>query len=224
MKVLIFDSGVLINLSMSGLLDVLENLKKGFDGKFIITEPVRYETIDRPVGIERFELGALRVESLINSGIIEMASSLGVDDSELKRHTKEMLDQANHLMQLRTGWTHLVDEAEVSCLALSSMLTEKGIENLVAIDERTMRTICENPEHLEMIMSSKLHENVHLVNPEYAGFSKFRVIRSSEIVYVAYKKGLIELTGNKVLEALLYATKYHGTSISFEEINILKKM
>jgi hypothetical protein len=56
-------------------------------------------------------------------------------------------------------------------------------------------------------------------------FSKFKFIRSSELVYVAYKKGIINLGNNKkVLEALLYATKFKGSSISFEEINELKRL
>jgi hypothetical protein len=41
---------------------------------------------------------------------------------------------------------------------------------------------------------------------------------------VAYKKGLIRLQGKKVLEAVLYATKFKGTAISFEEIETLKKL
>lgn len=224
MKVLIFDSGALINLSMNGLLYVLEDLKKKFNGKFIITEPVKYETVDRPLGIERFELGAIEVKNLIDSGVLEMPASLNIDQTELRKLTKEFFDQANHLMQIHGNWTQLVAEAEMSCLALSAILNEKGIENMVAIDERTTRTMCENPAHLERLMSEKLHQPVKLVNPDYEGFSKFRFIRSSELIYVAYKKGIIKLNGNKVLEALLYATKFKGSSISFEEINILKKM
>lgn len=224
MKVLIFDSGVLINLSMNGLLYVLEELKSKFDGKFIITEPVKYETVDRPIGIQRFELGALRVKNLIDAGVIEMSSSLGIDNDDLKKRTSFLLDEANHLMQIKGAWAHVVDEAEISCLALSSILEEKGIETMIAIDERTTRMMCENPDHLEIIMSQKLHQTVHLVNPDYTGFSKFKMIRSSELIFVAYKKGMVKLKGDKVLESLIYATKFHGSSISFDEINALKKM
>jgi len=55
-------------------------------------------------------------------------------------------------------------------------------------------------------------------------FSKFKFIRSSEIVYAAYKKGIIKIKGKKALEALLYATKFKGAAISFEEIDILKRL
>lgn len=224
MKVLIFDSGTLINLSMNGLLDVLKDLKKNFDGKFIVTDSVKYETVDRPIGIERFELGALRISNLINEGILETVKSLEVNNDEIKIRTKKFLEESNRTIQIRGSWVNIVSEAEMSCLALSSILTEKNIENLIAIDERTTRMLYENPGNLERVMSQKLHQKVTLVNEEFVLNNKFRFIRSSELVFAAYKKGLINLEGKNVLEALLYATKFKGSSISNEEIEILKKL
>ena len=72
MKILIFDSGTLINLSMNGMLDLLERLKSIWNGKLIITSQVKYEIIDRPLEVERFELGALRVQSLLFHNVLEM--------------------------------------------------------------------------------------------------------------------------------------------------------
>ncbi len=223
-KVLIFDSGPLINLSMNGLLYILEELKKKFDGKFIITDSVKYEVVDRPVGIHRFELGALRVEHLLDSGILELPSSLGISESDLKKETQRFMEEINHKAKFMGNWINLVSEAEMSCLALSKKLTEKGIKNIIAIDERTTRILCENPESLEKIMEEKLHHNIDMVSKDFAEFENFAFIRSSEIVYVAYKKGLVDIEGKKVLEALLYATKFHGSSISFEEIEELSKL
>ena len=223
MKVLIFDSGALINLSMNGLVYILEGLKKNFDGKFIITEEVKGETIDRPIGIQRFELGALQIQNLIDTGILEMPSSLDVDENQLKKETKRIMNDANNTMQIRGQPVHLVEEAEMSCVALSSELRKRGFDTLIAIDERTTRMLCENPYNLEKIMSEKLHQNVKLTSDSSGIFGKCNFIRSSELVYAAYKKGLIKLAGKKVLEALLYATKYKGASISLEEIDTLKK-
>ncbi len=221
MKVLIFDSGTLINLSMNGLLDILEKLKTGFQGKFVITKAVKYEIIDRPLGIERFELGALRIRALLDSGILEMSSSL-VADSHLEKETQRILDLGNHYLQARGKWISLMNEAEASCLALSSELSRRGIENIIAIDERTTRVLGENPDNLQQLMSDKLHQRVEILG-NITPFSIYKFIRSSELVYVAYKKDIINLKGDKVLEALLYATKFKGSAISFEEINILKK-
>ncbi|MBX4212429.1 hypothetical protein KW787_03185 [Candidatus Pacearchaeota archaeon] len=224
MKVLIFDSGPLINLSMNGLLDTLRLLKKSFDGKFIIPPAVKYEVVDRPLGVLRFELGALIVQSLIEQGVLEMPSSLGIDEEELKKDTNELMDLANHYVQVKERWVPIVSEAEMSCLALSSILSKKGVENIIAIDERTTRILSENPENLEKLMSDRMHERAKIVAQDFAPFSHYRFIRSSELVYVAYKKGIISLKGKKVLEALLYATKYKGAAISFEEIEQLKKL
>lgn len=224
MKALIFDSGTLINLSMNGLLEILYKLKKIWSGKLIITPDVKYEIIDRPIGVLRFELGALRIQNLLNKGILEMPSVFNIDENELKKETLQFEDIANHFMQANGKWINLVSDAEMSCLALSEMLSKKGIENLIAIDERTTRILCENPASLERLMSEKLHQNVKMVANDFKIFSKYKFIRSTELVFVAYKKNLIELEGKKALEALLYATKFKGSSVSFEEIEELKKI
>lgn len=110
MKALIFDSGALINFSMNGLLDVLENLKKDCDCKFLITREVKYEVIDRPIGIYRFELGAVRVQNLIDSGVIEMPSSLELKDEEISSKTKELMEIANRSVQIGGKWVNIVSE------------------------------------------------------------------------------------------------------------------
>lgn len=224
MKVLIFDSGPLINLSMNGLLYLLEELKKNFDGKFIITEAVKHEVLDRPAGIPRFELGALRIEYLLTKKVLEMPSSLNIPEEKIKRKTKEFMDIANHFIRVKGKWLDLVSDAEMSCLAISSELREKGIDNVIALDERTTRLLCENPQNLEKTISERMHEKAKMVAKDLNIFKQFRVIRSPEIVYVAYKKGLVKISGKKVLEALLYATKYKGSAVSFEEIDEIKKL
>lgn len=223
-KALIFDSGTLINLSMNGLLDILEKLKINCDCKFLVTREVKYEIIDRPIGIYRFELGALRVQNLIDQGVLEMPQSLGIKDEEISSKMRELMDIANRSVQIGGKWVKIVSEGEMSCLALSAKLSEIGIENLIAIDERTTRVLSENPENLQKLMSDKMHRNVHVEEGKLKDFSNFRFIRSSELVYAAYKKGAISLKGKKVLESLLYATKFKGAAISFEEIDVLKKM
>lgn len=223
-KALIFDSGTLINLSMNGLLDLLPALKEQFKGKFLITKNVKYETVDRPIGIKRFELGALQVQNLIDSGTLELPSSIGVSEETLNSSTNELMDIANHYLQVKGQWVQIVSPAEMSCLALSSELKKQGIMSIIAIDERTTRLLAEKPQNLEQLMSEKIHQRVQLVASNFTIFSQYRFIRSSEIVYVAYKKGLIPLKGKKVLEALLYATKFKGSAISIQEIEELKKL
>ena len=224
MKVLILESGTIINFSMNGLTHVIEELKKNFDGKFIITSQVKHETIDRPLKVPRFQLEALRVKDLLDNKIIELPSSLGISEEEISKETNRLMEIANHTIKQNGQWIKIVSDAEISCLAISSILTKKGINNIIAIDERTTRILSEKPENLKKIIDKKMHTNVELNLHHTEEFSKFKFIRSTELVYVAYKKGLIHLKDPKALEAALYATKFKGSSVSFEEIDALKKL
>lgn len=224
MKTLILDSGTIINFAMNGLLYIFEEIKKNNNVKMLITNQVKYETIDRPIGVPRFELEALRIKSLLDANVIEMPESVGVQSQEIEKGTKEFMEIANHIIKANNAFIKIVSEAEMSCLALSKILSKRKIENIIAIDERTTRLLSEKPENLEKIMSDKLHHKIILDKEKCSVFSEFKFIRSTEIAYVAYKKGFLKISGPKALEAALYATKFKGSSVSFEEINELKKL
>ncbi len=224
MKLLIFDSGPLINLSMNGLLGILEKLKTHFKGKMVITPPVRAEVCERPSRIPQFELGALSINALIEKKVIELPESIGINAKQLEVQTRNAMDCANHSFRADNHWITLVSDAEMSCIALAQLAKKEGHEPLLVIDERTARLLCEAPENIERLMASKLHRPVIMEKRCSTEFRNLSCIRSSELVYAAYKKGLISLTDQKTLEALIYATKYKGAAISWEEINILKKL
>ena len=224
MKALIFDAGALINLSMNGLLYILEDMKKDCDCKFLITKEVKYEVLDRPIGIKRFQLGALRIQALIENGVLELPSSLAISETETKRVTKELMHTANHAVKVKGKWVTIVSDGEISCLALSKELAKKGIESIIAIDERTTRVLVEKPENLAKLMGKKLKQRVDVVKGRLKGYENFRFIRSTELVYVAHKKGFLRVKGKKALEAALYATRFKGSAVSFEEIEEIKKL
>jgi len=223
-KVLIFDSGPIINFSMNGLLYLIEKLKENFSGSFIITNDVKKEIYDRPITIQRFELEALRIKKLLDDKVLELPESIGIKNQDLEATTLEIMTLANKSFQTRGKFINILSKAETSCLALSRELRKRGIENIIAIDERTARIIGEKPENLEKLMSKKLHNKVTLVNNKIKEMKEFKFIRSSELVYVAHKKNLTKIKDKKALEALLYATKYKGASISWDEVNVLKKL
>ena len=64
-KYIILDSGALINMTMNGLLETFEQLSHIFQGEFLITPAVKYESIEHPLQIKRFEWGALRINKLL---------------------------------------------------------------------------------------------------------------------------------------------------------------
>ena len=70
-----------------------------------------------------------------------------------------------------------------------------------------------------------MHTNISLVKQNFAYFKNFQVIRSAELIYVAWKKDLVELKdGIFLLDALLYAVKSKGCAISSDEIEEIKKI
>lgn len=224
-KAIIFDAGTLITLSMNGLTEELRKLKAIFDGSFLITQQVKAEVIDKPITIKNFELEALKTKKLFDEGVIELAEYYDIDNSKIEKKTKEIMDIANSLFVSPREEVKIMHLGEASCLALSKILSDKKIKNLIAIDERTTRMLIEKPENLKDLLRRKLHTNIKLVKGNFEYFKDFEVIRSAELMYVAWKKGLIELKdGISVLDALLYAVKFKGCSISHEEIEEIKKM
>jgi len=224
-KVLIFDAGTLISLSMSGLLYVLKNLRKDFNGHFLITEDVKKEVIDTPIQRKRFELEALRVKSLFDEGILETPDKIGIDNKIVRDKGHEVMEMSNSFFKSHKRTIKILQLGESSCLALSKLLNEKGIENIIATDERTTRVIIEKPQNLKELLEKKMHTRIEVRQSSFGYFKSFSVIRSAEILYVAWKKGLVELKdGNMVLDALLYAVKFKGCAISSDEIKEIKKL
>ena len=77
-KVLIFDSSTIINFALNGILHILEELKKIFDGKFIVPRQVKKEIIDRPLQTKRFELEALQIRNLFEKEILQLPEKIGI--------------------------------------------------------------------------------------------------------------------------------------------------
>ena len=223
-KAIIFDSGTLISLEMAGLIEILKDLKNIFNGEFIITKEVKYEVIDRSIGVKRFELGALRINSLLEEGILSMPKKLGISDSLISSETKKIMKIANSTFKSDKREIEIIQLGETSCLVLSKILTEKGIENLIAIDERTTRILGEKPDNLKDLLQTKLHTKIESERSNYKNFNGFRFIRSAEIVFVAFKKGLTNLKDRTGLDALLYAVKFKGAAISGEEIKEIERL
>jgi len=223
-KAIVFDSGTLISFSMNGTTDLIEKLKGIFKGKFLITSEVKKEVIDTPLRIKKFELEALKIKQLLDDKVLEMPSSLGIADPEITIKTNEILNMANSFFIGNGREIHLLDSGESSCLALSRILTEKRIKNILAVDERTTRMIVEKHENLKEFLEKKLHVKIKINHDSLKFFHGFKIVRSAELAYVAYKKGLVKIRNENVLDALLYAMKFKGAAISGEEIEEMKRL
>jgi len=82
----------------------------------------------------------------------------------------------------------------------------------------------EKPENLERLLQKKLHTSVSFKKENFKFFKGFKFIRSSELVYVMYKKQITRLKNELVLDALLYAVKFKGCAISGDEIKEIKSL
>jgi len=216
---ILFDASTLISLSMNGLFDELKNLKKIFKGKFIITKEVKAEVIDHPIEVKRFELEALRVKEMLDEGTLELPESLGIKSEDVSLGKEKMFGIANTMFVGDGREITLIHSGEASCLALSRILLDKKIPHVIAIDERTTRMLGEKPEKLKELLERKMETSVKLVKADFKYFRGFRFIRSTELMYVAWKKGLLEIKdGKKVLDALLWAVKFKGCAVSEDEI------
>lgn len=224
-NILIFDSSSLISITMNGLLNEFRELKKVFPGKFIIPQEVKTEIINKPLQIKRFELEAIKLNELLKENVLELPESIGINSSEISNETKKLLEIANNtFFENKEKEIHLIDSGETACLVLSKILTKKGTKNLIVIDERTTRLLSEKPENLKKLLIKKIHTGINIKKENLKNFSGIKMVRSAELMFIAYKKGLMKLKDKNTLDAVLYALKFKGCGISGKEIESLKRM
>ncbi len=221
MKSLVFDSGPIISLSMNSLLWVLPELKKIFKGKFYITQSVKKETIDNPINSKRFKFEALQVFKEYKENILEM-----FEKPDLKQRTEQILDISNNLFSGYGKNINIVQYAEMEVLAAAFI----SRADAVVIDERTTRLLVENPEKLRNILQKKLHTPISVNTSNLIKLKNFtkniKVIRSTELILIAYEKGLlnkyildISSSRKTLVDGLLWGLKLNGCSISGDEIS-----
>lgn len=220
-KYLIFDAGPLINFAMNGLLPLLKKVKQEFKGDFLITKEVKREAIDYPESTRRFELEALQIKELFNENVIKHADITEQEVDKLREKREQIMNIANNTFFANNKPIHLLDKGECAALALAIILNQPSV---LVIDERTTRMLIENPDNLRKLLQKKLHTEIKVKKENFAFFKDFKVIRSTELAYIANKRKLIELKDPKAYEAILYGLKYKGCSVSEEEIEEMKKL
>jgi predicted nucleic acid-binding protein len=226
MKKIIFDTGPIITLALNNLLWLMESLKKQSNARFIITDSVKKELIDKPFQTKKFKFEALQSMQYIKNKTIEVETHEGLDDK-----TSELMELANHCFKAKGEWIKLVHYAEMQVFAIAKLLDA----DTCVIDERTARMLIEDTERLRRTLQHKMRTRI-TVNDEFLqAFKKktrgIKMIRSIELVVVAYEMGLLDRylpdmpqSKEHLLDSLLWALKLNGSSISNREIQQIIKI
>ena len=112
----------------------------------------------------------------------------------------------------------LISDGETSCLALSNILNDKKITNVIAVDERTTRLLCEDPIALKKLFQKRFHTGINYKKENQKFLGNFKFIRSAELVYVINQKELTSLKDPRTLDAMIWAVRFKGCYISDDEI------
>lgn len=223
-KALFFDAGPIISLVMSRLGWLLPLLKQKYGGKFYITPAVHRELIERPLQVKRFEFEALQVMKLVREGVLEVYKNVN------QPKVKELKLFANSAFKIKDQTLDVVQEGELESISAAS---EIGAEAVV-MDERTLRLLIEHYVDMQKLLELRFHKEVKVdlakLNQFSQQFQEVKIIRSIELVSVAYQLGLLDAyvpkmkEGKEVLiDAVLWATKFNGCAVTDKEIEEIKE-
>jgi len=224
-KTLIFDTGSIISITSNNLLWTLKPLKKKFIGRFCITRSAKQELIDKPLSIKRFSFEALQTQAVINEETLSI-----VEGEDIYKLAEKILYLANHLVYAHNKPIHLVSDADVEGIAAAIRLKAAAY----VIDERTVRLLVEDINQIPKFMSEKLHTYIRLDTHNAESLSKIikgiPILRSFELMIVAYKMGLLDhlIPSGKngrltLLDAVLWGMKTDGCSVTEKEIRQASK-
>lgn len=226
MKEILIDAGPIISLTTNNLLWLLEAMQKKADVRFSIVSSVKHELVNKPLETKKFKFEALQVQRLIELGVLKV-----IETPELKKRALQLLETANTIFWAHKEPIKIVQLGEMETLAAAVSL---GI-NKVVMDERITRSLLESPDQLEEMMSRRLHTKVRVDAKKLDAFRDYthhiEIIRSAELVTIAYEKGLLDSYLVKVpnarkelLDSVLWGVKLNGCSISEDEIREIVKI
>lgn len=221
MKYLVFDAGPIITLTMNNMLWILRDLKKKFQGEFIIPESIKYELIDKPIEGKKFKFEALHTLTYLKN------RTLKVYAKHIREDTNKLAEIINHIFYAREQNLNIVQLGEVETIAVALKIDAFA----VVIDERTMRLLIESPDILHKILQKKLRTKVTCDKKKLNELKQLtrnlKVIRSVDIATRAFELGLLDRylphdmanPKKELLTAMLWGLKLDGCSISQEEID-----
>lgn len=208
MKQVVCDSSSIITLSTNCLLWLLDK----FEVDFLIPIYVRKEIMDNPINTKKYAFEAMR------NGLA-IGKTLRVEKTDVELRDK-IIHLSNSLFMHKGRSIEIIQAGEADALALA---IEKGVKTLL-VDEKNTRLLIEDKELLRKVVERRTGRTIE-INRQAASeiekmFKELKVIRTSEIVAVAIKRGLLDWPYPKkeLLRGALTAMKLSGCAISSEEI------
>ena len=221
---LIFDTSSIISLATNNLLGVLIELKKKFKGDFLISDAVRMEILDNPLNSKKYKLEAIMISELVQNNIFRIYSKINIEQKTIR-----VMNICNNIFLAYNNPIHILDKAEVESLVLTQLL--KGV---YIVDERNIRLMVEDYRKLALPLERKLDTKIKIDNQNLKLFkqeiSNIKIIRSAELMAVAFELGLFREYENKyagkkeILDGILWGLRLRGCAISTDEIEELIKI
>ncbi|MDO8428501.1 MAG: hypothetical protein Q7S92_04785 [Candidatus Diapherotrites archaeon] len=221
--IIVLDSSALISLSETCLFDVFRALNKKLGIQFIMSQGVAEESIETPSTIKRFQLSSERIQKGLNEKWIQVAQM----NSESKALEERMVSLCGKLFHSNGKFIQILHKGEAESLALMQQVNSR----ILCMDEKTTRMLIETPNELRELIQRRQGINIQvnstILNELNQIIPKPIIIRSTELIALAYEEGLLNETITntiKAARAALYAVKYAGCAVSEEEIeNYLRK-
>ncbi len=211
------DASSLISLADVGLIGVLIALRPYIKGELLITEEVERESIERPLKIPKYSFSGVRLKRALFDGVFKIITPN-------PETTDKVMKLANTLFSIGGKPFKLIHkgEAEIVAVAIDNKL------KTLLIDERTTRTLIESPFETKKHLTEEFRRGVDINREALNEFKELtngiNMIRSSEIIALGYEYGYFKKFGDlkkDAFKAALYAIKFNGCAIGFDEINEL---
>lgn len=214
----VIDTGTMITLSGTCLMNVFKNFVKTNKIELMISSTIAQESVWNPIGNKKFALNAARIKYAISQQVVKTIPK----DSQISFEMEKILKIANHTFFTQNGPMAIIQAGEAEALALAKIHGAKAM----FVDERTTRSLIENPQRLKQVLERRQDEAVRMNQENLDAirgmFPNLKMFRSVDIIALAYEQDLFdhELDHGKLeLEAALYSAKFNGCAVSENEIN-----
>jgi predicted nucleic acid-binding protein len=215
----VIDTGTMITLSSTCLMNVFKEFVRFNKIELLVSSSVAEESVWKPITNKRFALNAARIKRVFNEKVVNVVTAT----AQIEQEQQKILALGNSCFSTKQGPLKIIQLGEAEALALARVYGAHAL----FIDERTTRSLIENPSRLKQTLERRQDAEIFVDEEnvlEFKGlFTGLRVFRSVDIIATAFEQNLFdgELEhGHLELEAALYAAKFAGCAVSEMEIEL----